>query len=133
MDKNIKEFRKTNVENLDASQELFEKQLSFVSAGALGVSMFLIEKVVKNLNAAHYKWMIISCWTLLGFTLILNLISHYLAVKFNYSNIEEIDDKNYDYKKATRRNKTLKTLNLITLITLVTGIFSLILFISLNI
>ena len=75
MEKSLKDFKASSLENLDASQELFEKQLSFVSAGALGVSMFLIEKVVKNLSNAHHKWMIIICWALLGFTLILNLIS----------------------------------------------------------
>ena len=133
MDRNLKEFRESNIENLEANQELFEKQLSFVSAGALGVSMFLIEKVVKNLSIAHYKWIIISCWVLLGLTLILNLISHYIAVKFNYTNIEEIDDNKYDYHNAKKRNNIIKSINIITLISLITGIFSLILFISLNI
>lgn len=40
MDKSLKEFRKNNEDNLDKSQEYFEKQLTFISAGTFGISMF---------------------------------------------------------------------------------------------
>lgn len=129
----IKDFRKNNEENLQKSQDDFEKQLSFISAGALGVSMFLIEKVIKDLTLSHFKWMIITSWAFLGFTLIINLVSHFMVIKFNYKNIEEIDTNRYDQQKAVKRNGIIKRINFFTLITLILGIIFLILFTSINI
>jgi cytochrome bd-type quinol oxidase subunit 2 len=133
MENSLKEFRKNNEDNLEKGQEHFEKQLSFISAGALGISMFLIEKVVKDLSQSQYKWILIASWIALGLTLIINLISHFFSVKFNYSNIEEIDTKNYDQLKSIRRNQIMKGMNVFTLITLIFGIIFLVLFMSLNI
>lgn len=133
MEKSLKEFRKNNEDNLDKGQEHFEKQLSFISAGALGISMFLIEKIVKDWSQSQYKWILIASWISLGLTLIINLISHFFSVKFNYSNIEEIDTKNYDQLKSIRRNQIVKGINVFTLITLIIGIVFLILYMSLNI
>lgn len=133
MNNSIKDFRKNNEENLQKSQDDFEKQLSFISAGALGVSMFLIEKIIKDLTLSHFKWMIITSWSFLGFTLIINLVSHFMVIKFNYKNIEEIDTNKYDQQKAVKRNGIIKRINLFTLTTLILGIIFLILFISINI
>jgi len=133
MNKELKEFKKNNEEILQKSQEDFEKQLSFISAGTLGISMFLIEKVIKDLSNASNKWLIISSWCLLGFTLVGNLISHFLAVQFNYRNIKEIDNDKYSYNKSVCRNNIIQACNIITLATLLIGIIFLILFLSINI
>ena len=133
MDNNLQDFRNNNQEILKQSQDDFEKQLSFISAGTLGVSMFFIEKVVKDLTNANCKWILIVSWSLLGFTLIINLLSHYLAINFNYKNIEEIDADNYNYLNSSRRNKIIKSVNIATLITLISGIICLIVFTSINI
>lgn len=133
MNDSIKDFRKNNEENLQKSQDDFEKQLSFISAGALGVSMFLIEKVIKDLTLSHFKWIIITSWSFLGFTLIINLVSHFMVIKFNYKNIEEIDTNKYDQQKAVKRNGIIKRINFFTLTTLILGIIFLILFTSINI
>jgi hypothetical protein len=133
MNKTLRDFRKNNEETLQKSQDDFEKQLSFISAGTLGLSMFLIDKVVKDITIAHYKWSLIVSWSLLGLTLIINLFSHFLAIRFNYMNIEEIDCSQYDDLKSIKRNTIIKFINICTLSTLILGIVFLILFMSLNI
>jgi hypothetical protein len=133
MDKEIKEFKKNSEEILQKSQEDFEKQLSFISAGTLGISMFLIEKVIKDLSSANHKWTIIFSWCLLGFTLVGNLVSHFLAVQFNYRNIKEIDTDSYSQEKSKCRNNIIQGFNIATLGTLLIGIIFLIIFLSINI
>ena len=133
MNKGLKEFKKSNEQNLDKSQDYFEKQLTYISAGTFGISMFLVEKVVKDIVHSKSKLLLIISWTLLALTLIINLCSHFFAVKFNYLNIEEIDNNTYDFTKSVTRNKTIKALNLITLISLSIGIIMLVLFLILNI
>lgn len=133
MDKNLKDFRDQCQEILNKSQDDFEKQLIFISAGALTVSMFFIEKVVKDLSKSHFKWILIVSWSLLGITLVVNLLSHFFAIKFNYKNIEEIDNKVYQREKTLKRNNTIKQINILTITTLISGIILLVIFSSLNI
>jgi len=133
MDENLSSFRKNSEVVLQKSQDDFEKQLSYISAGTLGISMFLIEKVVKDLTKVQCKWILIVSWSLLGFTLVGNLISHYFCINFNYKTIEEIDHDKYDRLKAERRNKLVKIMNTSTVFALVIGIIFLIIFTSINI
>lgn len=133
MSDNLEGFRKNSELVLQKSQDDFEKQLSYISAGALGVSMFLIEKIVKDLSNAHCKWILIVSWSLLGFTLIGNLLSHYFCINFNYKTIEEIDSERYDRVKAEKRNSYVKFINTSTVFALVIGIIFLIIFTSINI
>lgn len=133
MDSNLQQFRNNLVETLNKNQEDFERQLIYVSAGTLGASMFFIEKIVNDMSLAHYKWLLIVSWLFLGGTIVINAISHFIAMNFNYKSIEEIDKNEYSGKLALSRNRKLKYLNLVTVITLLIGILFLILFTSINI
>lgn len=133
MEKELEIFRTNLVETLNKNQEDFEKQLIYVSAGTLGASMFLIDKIVKDISLSHYKGFLILSWIFLGGTIVINAISHFIAMNFNYKSIEEIDKETYSQIVALSRNKKLKYLNLTTVITLLIGIFFLILFTSINI
>lgn len=132
MDKQLADFRAHSEATLNKSQDDFEKQLVYISGGALAVSMFLMEKVVKDLAKAECKWLLIACWATLGFTLIVNLLSHFLCVQFNYKTIEEIDADTYNFSKARTRNRIVKIINAATLVTLISGIILLIIFTSIN-
>jgi magnesium-transporting ATPase (P-type) len=132
MENSVKEFRNSLVETLNKNQEDFEKQLIYVSAGALGASIFFIEKIVRDLDSSLYKWLLICSWLFLGATIVINAISHFVAINMNYKSIDEIDQGNYEAKAALKRNRKLKYINLSTVITLLIGIFFLILFASIN-
>lgn len=133
MSQELEQFRASLVETLNKNQEDFEKQLIYVSAGTLGASMFFIEKVVKDISLSKDKWLLIASWIFLGSTIVINAISHFVAMNYNYKSIDEIDKGNYSQKLSLSRNKNLKYINLTTVITLLIGIFFLILFTSINI
>ncbi len=133
MQKEIKHFQKSSEKTLQKGQDDFEKQLSFISAGTLGISMVLVDKIIKNISGATNKWMLIGSWSFLGATLVVNLLSHYFSIHFNYRNLDEINCDTYDERKSIKRNNIIRVINIFTLCTLTVGIFFLILFMSLNI
>lgn len=133
MDNPLNEFKKNAEETMSKSQDDFEKQLSFISAGALGLSMLLIDKVVSNFQNAQYKSILIWSWGLFGATLIINLFSHLLVVRYNYQTVREIQEGKYDQQKAGGRNYKIRIVNVLSIVTLLFGIVLLIIFISTNI
>lgn len=116
----------------EKSQESFEKQLSYISAGALGFSILYIENVVKDVNKCQFKPLLIICWILLTLTLVVNLFSHYYSSTSNYKSIKEIDEDKYDSNKIDGRIKNVNLINVGTLVSFVLGILLLIIFIISN-
>lgn len=133
MDERINEFKHSVQDTLQKSQDDFEKQLSFIGAGALGLSMLLIDKVVKNFANADNKWILIGSWIFLGLTLIINLLSHLIGAHFYYKNINEIQEERYDQLASVKRNSIITRLNITTVVTLIIGLIFLITFISTNV
>lgn len=129
----LKEYQTKVEATKNQNHSDFEKQLIYISSGALGLSMFFIEKVVKDLNNSKCKWVLIASWICLGLTLVINLISHYCSIKFNEETLKEINDKKTDNKKIENRNRILNVFNLITLIFLIFGIVFLIAYLTVNI
>ena len=117
---------------LTRSQDIFEKQLSYISAGALGLSVGFIKDIV-DIKHSSYKWMVVVGWGLLIFTLLLNLHSHLIAVgnakkgKLETENLDLFDDK-----KINTRTKKMERINTITVWTLTGGIFIIVLYITIN-
>lgn len=123
---------------LNKSNEHFEKQISYISAGSLGLSFLLIEKVLGDIWATKDKWLLITGWSLLALTLISNLISHQLAMSFHYKSIGEIEgylcgENEYNEIKIALRNRKIKAVNVFSIIFLSLGIVSIITYTSINI
>lgn len=74
MDKELKEYKLEVKKVYEKSQETFEKQLSFLSAGALGFSMFFVEKIISEFALSSCKILIIISWFSLGITLVVNYV-----------------------------------------------------------
>jgi hypothetical protein len=117
----------------EKSNDLFEKQLSYIAAGSLGLSMIIIDKVLKDIYSTRFKGCLVASWILFGATLILNLYSQPFAAKKYYKTIEEINSGQYDQTKANLRSKSVRNLNLFCLCTLLIGIVSFIIYVSVNI
>ena len=115
------------------SQESFEKQLSYISAGALSVSMAFIKNVVGELNKTKSEELLILGWALMGVTLLINLLSHIFTSNCHNKTIAEIGDGKYNYENALCRHNNIKNLNYVSIATLVLGITLLLIFITLNI
>ncbi|HEV7333143.1 MAG TPA: hypothetical protein VGN63_19060 [Flavisolibacter sp.] len=120
-------------ELVNKSQESFEKQLSYISAGSLSISIGFIKNVVGDLKQASNEGFLILAWGLMGVTLLINLMSHIFTSNCHNKTIGEIDDECYDYTQALCRHNNIKKLNYISVATLILGITFLLVFISLNI
>lgn len=130
-----KEFRKSVYENKIKSEDDYEKYITLISSGALGLSITFIEKIVP-LNSAIYKWVLILGWVLLTITLFVSLLSHFFSRKFSEKTIEDIDnDLEYESisENITKRNEYLEYFNFSTITTLFLGIISIVVFVSINI
>jgi hypothetical protein len=115
------------------SEDDFEKNLTYISAGALGLSLTFIEKIVV-INSSTIIWTLIIGWVLLGLTLTLNLISHLISSYYSRKSQEEFDNdcKNLN-KNIDLRNQRISIINWSTVILLILGIFFIIIFTSQNI
>ncbi len=114
------------------SDDDYEKNITYIAAGTLVLSMTFIEKIV-TLNKSYAIWTLIISWTILVLTLLVNLISHQLSSLFHEKTIEDFDNddpKIFDNIKA--RNKIIRSINWGTTFGLTTGIVFLILFCSIN-
>lgn len=57
----------------------FDKSLTYISSGVLGVSYAFIDKVVP-LKSCHFKGLLIQGWILLSIAIFLSLLGHYASV-----------------------------------------------------
>lgn len=134
----LKEQSKYLVEIINKSNEHFEKQLSFISGGALALSFIVIEKVLKEFFDTKCKWILIIGWILLMLTLLLNLFSHKKAIEYHGKTYENINDHltdqktEYDYKGIVARNNKIGKINTVSLVLLSLGLLSLIFYTSIN-
>jgi hypothetical protein len=129
----LAEFKSDLRKAMDKSQESFEKQLSFISAGALGLSMVFIEKIVRDVMHSLCRPLLIMSWLFLAATFILNLISHIVAIKLHYKTIADINLKKYDQEKASSRVNTISWMNLVSVLFLLVGVALLIIFVTINV
>lgn len=133
MEDSIKEYGKELRSLIDKSNESFEKQLNYISAGSLGLSMVIVEKVVKDLSTTKCNSVLILSWIFLGLTLISNLISHVYTSRVHGKTYSEISENKYNYLLAVKRNKFIGNWNFISIILLLLGLIFQILFLTLNI
>jgi membrane protein insertase Oxa1/YidC/SpoIIIJ len=128
----IGEFRDELLTLYHKSQETFEKQLSFISAGALGLSLAFIKDIVPSLSTARYKGLLGWGWAFLILTLLLNCVSHLLSAKYANQAIKEINENDYEPDRIAKRNKKIIDINWFTMATMIVGITLIILFITIN-
>lgn len=118
---------------LHKSQDAFEQQLSYISAGCLALSVGFIKDIIKDLQNADWKWALNIGWFFLAFTLLINLISHIRAADLHNKTISEINGGTYEPKVVTRRYKEIGYVNWISVGTLIIGISLIIIFVTKNI
>ncbi|MBK7128283.1 MAG: hypothetical protein IPM74_12340 [Crocinitomicaceae bacterium] len=118
---------------IESSENDFEKNLTYISAGSLGLSLAFIEKIVP-LEFAKCKIFLILGWTLLTITLATNLASHLISIFFISKSRDDYDSQNKDSEKNVKsRNKIISGINWATLVLLILGIGSIVYFSSINI
>lgn len=129
-----KEYRLSVLEQKSKSDDDFEKYITFIASGALGLTITFIDKI-SPLNESIAIWVIATGWVLLALTLFINLLSHFLSSKYNEQTIQDIDDEiEYDVliNRIDGRNKTISCLNLSTIILLGLGIILILIYTIIN-
>jgi|GEM_PF-2323236 len=130
----IKAYGQELKELFHKSQDTFEKQLSYISAGALALSVGFIKDIVHPIKDSNHKWILLAGWGLLISTLLLNLVSHMLAGKYAKKGARETEDieKVYDPIKIEKRAKRMDSINWTTVGMLAGGIILVVLYITFN-
>lgn len=132
-----REFYKDHKKELETifgkSNELFEKQLSYISAGALGLTFVLIEKVVKDIGVTTHRWMLILSWICLTLTLFINLVSHLFTAYLHSKSISEIQTGNFNNTTGDKRNDSIDKVNILSVVLLFIGIVLFIVYTSINV
>lgn len=119
---------------INESQSDFEKNLVYLSAGALTLSIGFIEKII-SFDKATNKWLLITAWSLLASTLLLNLASHLISVRNSTKAREEMDSGMEYYiliERISCRNRIMRILNWISYVLFALGILLTVIFCSIN-
>ena len=129
-----KEYRKSILVEKGKSDDDFEKYITFIASGSLGLTLTFIDKI-SPLKQSIGIWVIIVGWIFLASTLFINLLSHFLSSRYNEKTIQDLDDEiNYDdlIDNIDKRNKIVSNLNLASIILLGLGILFILIFTALN-
>lgn len=119
---------------INESQSDFEKNLVYLSAGALTLSMGFIEKIIP-ISESTAKPIIVTSWILLATALLLNLATHLISVRNSTKAREEMDlGMVYEtlIQKISCRNKIMTFLNWVTYALFSIGIVLTVIFCSIN-
>lgn len=133
-DKGLEEYKASILEQKSKSEDDFEKYITFISSGSLIITLTFVDKI-SPLEISIYKSTLIIGWCLLAITLLLSLISHYISSFYNGKTIQDINSNTpYDelIKKIKKRNRKISILNICSIISLGIGIFSILIFASIN-
>lgn len=115
----------------EKSDDDYEKNITYISAGTLVVSLTFIEKIV-NLGQSSAVWCLITSWAFMGSTLLINLVSHQLSSHYAQQCDEELRLSIAEEPKFRRRITLIRRLNWTTTATLSLGMLFLIVFCSIN-
>lgn len=120
------------------SDDQFEKAITFITSGALGLTLTFHDKIVP-FSGAICVYFIAAGWTLLVATLFINLYSHYQSSKSTDATIDDVDDvicykMTYDgfRDKVNSRNSIINNLNKASIYLLGAGLISIIIYVSIN-
>lgn len=134
----------------EKSDDDYEKNIVYIAAGTLVLSMTFLEKIIKVETSSGIVLLIIS-WSLLALTLLCNILSHQLSSWFHeicldlYDKCGELSSESSDEEKTAHKeksdfadrkfesyNSTIRILNWTTTLSLFFGILFMIIFCSKN-
>lgn len=117
----------------EKSEDDFEKNITYISAGALAISLTFLEKIVP-VKESTLTYLVISSWTLLVLTLLSNLLSHQYSSYIIDKTIDDVDDNSKDsIENWARRTKKIRIWNILNVVGLIIGIGLFIVFVSINV
>lgn len=129
----LQSYKNELIELLHKDHVHFDRQLVYLSAGAIALTVAYYQNIEKLTGALiNGKYLIFTAWILLTFTLVSNMLSHLIASHLRRKTIREINSNLYNKHVAKRRNSTIVIHNYLNLIPFLTGIILIVIFIILN-
>ena len=129
------EYRASLEHAIKGSEDDFEKNLVYISAGSLVLSIGFIEKIIPMGNAKCVGFLIVS-WCLIALTLLLNLASYLISANNGTKAREDLDNEQIDdktrYDNVKSRNKIIRKVNWTSYTLFCFGIISMIIYCSIN-
>lgn len=109
----------------------FDKNILYISAGALGLSMTFIKDIVP-LHESIYISLLLVAWSIFTLVIFMSLLSYYLSMKALNREMQDlyVEEK---HRKENKSNKWVKRLNITMLSGLPLGLIFLIIFIAINV
>lgn len=120
----------------ESSQNDYETNIIYITAGTLVLSLTFIEKIAPLANA-QLIWMLIASWSFLSFSIAVNLFSHwysaYLATKLQKMLNNLAITATAVNTKIDKFNARMQVFNIFTFSTMFLGILFLVLYCSKNV
>ncbi len=117
----------------EKSEDDFERNITYISAGALAISLTFLEKIVPIKDSVQ-TYIVILSWTLLVLTLLSNLLSHQYSSWIIDKTIDDVDENSESsIANWERRTKKIRVWNIANVGGLIIGIGLFIVFVSINI
>ena len=135
MDQKIRQSAiKFNLKAMLLAEGWFDKSLTFISGGAMLLSISFIDKMVPFKDALCL-WILILSWVALILSLILNLLAHRKASLNAMITVRELEEEKDDkeaFAQSQKRNIKMNHLTLASVWCMGIGLFCLITYSSIN-
>jgi hypothetical protein len=119
----------------ESSQNDYEKNIIYITAGTLVLSITFIEKI-SPLSTAVHIWMIVTSWSFLVFSLGINLLSHWYSAFLATKIQKMLNSLSIPATVINERidwfNRRMQVLNIGTFTSMFIGLFFLVLYCSNN-
>lgn len=127
------EYNKARYQALAYGIEQFDKNVLFISSGALGISFGFIENVVP-LATAKNKCLLLDSWYCFAGVIFISLIAHFISMlAIRWSITKDGIKEDIHEKISNRWNYFVRSLNILMIVGLLAGIILLITFVKQNI
>lgn len=126
--------RESLVNTKEKSEDDFEKNLVLITSGTLVLSMTFIDKIAPLDHARGVVFLIIA-QSLLAISLLINLLSHQISVKYSQDAVDNFDLKGDAFetnKLIEGNNRKVRKINNWTVSLMISGIISLVVYCSIN-
>ncbi|MBC7948669.1 MAG: hypothetical protein H7Y42_12350 [Chitinophagaceae bacterium] len=132
MDAELVKYLDHLISTMEKSHQSFEKQMSFISSGALALSVGFNKNVVPHVVHPNSILLLFGGWILLTVTLVLSCIFHLRTGQLHNRTIKEIHEGSFKRTSSIRRIRTINTFNWFTAITMVLGIVLIVAYVIVN-
>lgn len=124
--------------DIDRSNDQYDKNALYLGAGALGLSITFIDRMIGDLPDAICKGWLLTAWILLIVSILSGFVSHFVSLEGKLKMLHRLSTPAKERKKGPKSTFEywdwwVSFLNILTGATLIIGISVLVLFVYYNV